>query len=193
MVGIGTRAIAMPFFAQRFIAMFCRRSTYMYRDTCPGGFGADRRNFSERISPREGFVSRRRVRPRSIGQKQNSDEGLSWWEARASQRFGLWSAHCFSSARASTVRVALGPFAQRPGPIAAGNRAGHHCLSKILMIGRVASGIYSITPSPAGGDVDIRRGAFGIALLRTAVGTGDFLAMFLIGLGMGAEVDIILT
>ena len=61
------------------------------------------------------------------------------------------------------------------------------------MIGRVASGyLLDRVFAPRVAMWIFGAAAFGIALLRTAAGTRlVFLAVFLIGLGMGAEVDII--
>ena len=195
MVGIGTGAIAMPFFAQRLIAMLGWRSTYMVIGILVLVVSVPIVAIFLKESPEErGLLPDGASVARNIGQKQNSDEGLSWWEARRSATFWVMVGALFLvGASVHGCVLHLAPLLSDQGLSPQGIALAITVLGTALMIGRVASGYlldHAFAPRVAMwifGAV-----AFGIALLRTAAGTRlVFLAVFLIGLGMGAEVDII--
>jgi predicted MFS family arabinose efflux permease len=131
---------------------------------------------------------------RNVGQKQNSEEGLNWWEARRSATFWLMvSALFLVGASVHGCVVHLAPLLSDQGLTPQRVALAITVLGTALMIGRVASGyLLDRVFAPRVAMWIFGAVAFGIALLRTAAGTRlVFLAVFLIGLGMGAEVDII--
>ena len=120
MLGIGTGAILMPAFAQRLIAMLGWRSTYMVIGMLVLVVSVPIVAFFLKESPEErGLLPDGASVARNIGQKQNSEEGLSWWEARRSATFWLMvSALFLVGASVHGCVLAPCPPAQRPGPIA---------------------------------------------------------------------------
>ena len=195
MVGIGTGAIAMPFFAQRLIAMLGWRSTYMVIGILVLVVSVPIVAIFLKESPEErGLLPDGASVARNIGQKQNSDEGLSWWEARRSATFWLMVGALFLvGASVHGCVLHLAPLLSDQGLSPQGIALAITVLGTALMIGRVASGyLLDHAFAPRVAMWIFGAAAFGIALLRTAAGTRlVFLAVFLIGLGMGAEVDII--
>ena len=163
MVGIGSGAILMPAFAQRLIAMLGWRSTYMVIGLLVIVVSVPIVALFLKESPEEsGLLPDDASVARSGAQKQNSEEGLSWREARHSAKFGSWSAQCFSSASASTGVCCILPPCSATRPIATANRAGHHCSGKLPNDRQ--SGVWVFAGSllcPASGDEHIRRCPWG--------------------------------
>jgi MFS family permease len=195
MVGIGSGAILMPAFAQRLIAMLGWRSTYMVIGLLVIVVSVPIVALFLKESPEErGLLPDGAPVARSGAQKQNSEEGLSWREARHSAKFWLMVGAVFLvgvSVHGCVLHLAplLSDQGQSPKRIALAITV----LGSSLMIGRVASG-YLLDRFYAPRVAMSIFGAvpLGIVLLRAAAGTPlVFLAVFLIGLGMGAEVDII--
>ena len=195
MLGIGTGAILMPAFAQRLIAMLGWRSTYMVIGMLVLVVSVPIVAFFLKESPEErGLLPDGVSVARNIGQKQNSEEGLSWWEARRSATFWLMvSALFLVGASVHGCVLHLAPLLSDQGLSPQQVALAITVLGTALMIGRVASGyLLDRVFAPRVAMWIFGAVAFGIALLRTAAGTRlVFLAVFLIGLGMGAEVDII--
>jgi MFS family permease len=195
MLGIGTGAILMPAFAQRLIAMLGWRSTYMVIGMLVLVVSVPIVAFFLKESPEERGLQPDGVSvARNIGQKQNSEEGLSWWEARRSATFWLMvSALFLVGASVHGCVLHLAPLLSDQGLSPQGVALAITVLGTALMIGRVASGyLLDRAFAPRVAMWIFSAVAFGITLLRTAAGTRMvFLAVFLIGLGMGAEVDII--
>jgi len=195
MLGIGTGAILMPAFAQRLIAMLGWRSTYMVIGMLVLVVSVPIVAFVLKESPEErGLLPDGASVARNIGQKQNSEEGLSWWEARRSATFWLMvSALFLIGASVHGCVLHLAPLLSDQGLSPQQVALAITVLGTALMIGRVASGyLLDRVFAPRVAMWIFGAVAFGIALLRTAAGTRlVFLAVFLIGLGMGAEVDII--
>jgi MFS family permease len=195
MVGIGTGAIVMPSFAQRLIATLGWRSTYMVIGIFVLVVSVPIVAFFLKESPEErGSLPDGASIARNIGPKQNSEEGLSWWEARRSATFWLMvSALFLVGVSVHGCVLHLAPLLSDQGLSPQGVALAITVLGTALMIGRVASGyLLDRAFAPRVAMWIFGAVAFGIALLRTAAGTRlVFLAVFLIGLGMGAEVDII--
>ena len=195
MLGIGTGAILMPAFAQRLIAMLGWRSTYVVIGMLVLVVSVPIVAFFLKESPEErGLLPDGVSVARNVGQKQNSEEGLNWWEARRSATFWLMvSALFLVGASVHGCVVHLAPLLSDQGLTPQRVALAITVLGTALMIGRVASGyLLDRVFAPRVAMWIFGAVAFGIALLRTAAGTRlVFLAVFLIGLGMGAEVDII--
>jgi MFS family permease len=195
MLGIGTGAILMPFFAQRLIAMLGWRSTYMVIGMLVLVVSVPIVAFFLKESPKEsGLLPDGASVPRNIEQEQNSEEGLSWWEARRSATFWLMvSALFLVGASVHGCVLHLAPLLSDRGLSPQRVALAVTVLGTALMIGRVASGyLLDRVFAPRVAMWIFGAAAFGIALLQTAAGTRlVFLAVFLIGLGIGAEVDII--
>ena len=195
MLGIGTGAILMPAFAQRLIAMLGWRSTYVVIGMLVLLVSVPIVAFFLKESPEErGLLPDGVSVARNVGQKQNSEEGLNWWEARRSATFWLMvSALFLVGASVHGCVVHLAPLLSDQGLTPQRVALAITVLGTALMIGRVASGyLLDRVFAPRVAMWIFGAVAFGIALLRTAAGTRlVFLAVFLIGLGMGAEVDII--
>jgi MFS family permease len=195
MLGIGTGAILMPFFAQRLIARLGWRSTYMVIGMLVLVVSVPIVAFFLKESPEEsGLLPDGASVPRNIEQEQNSEEGLSWWEARRSATFWLMvSALFLVGASVHGCVLHLAPLLSDRGLSPQRVALAVTVLGTALMIGRVASGyLLDRVFAPRVAMWIFGAAAFGIALLQTAAGTRlVFLAVFLIGLGIGAEVDII--
>jgi MFS family permease len=195
MVGIGSGAILMPAFAQRLIGMLGWRSTYMVIGLLVILVSVPIVALFLKESPEErGLTPDGAPVARSGPQKQNSEQGLSWREARHSAKFWLMVGAVFLvgvSVHGCVLHLAplLSDEGQSPKRIALAITV----LGSSLMIGRVASGyLLDRFYAPRVAMSIFGAVSLGIVLLRAAAGTPlVFLAVFLIGLGMGAEVDII--
>jgi len=142
MVGIGSGAILMPAFAQRLIAMLGWRSTYMVIGLLVIVVSVPIVALFLKESPEEsGLLPDDASVARSGAQKQNSEEGLSWREARHSAKFWLMVGAVFLvgvSVHGCVLHLAplLGDQGLSPQQIALAITV----LGSSLMIGRVASG-----------------------------------------------------
>lgn len=195
MLGIGTGAILVPAFAQKFIAMVGWRSTYMLIGMLVLVVSVPIVAFFLKESPEEkGLLPDGASVVRNVAQKQNGEDGLSWEEARRSATFWLMvSAVFLVGASVHGCVLHLAPLLSDQGLLPQRVALAISVLGTALMIGRVASGyLLDRFFAPRVAMCIFAAVAFGIALLRIAAGTRQvFLAVFLIGLGMGAEVDII--
>jgi MFS family permease len=195
MVGIGSGAILMPALAQRLIAMIGWRSTYMVIGLLVLVIPIPIVAFFLKESPEEmGLLPDGASVARNVAQKQNSEAGLSWREARRSAAFWLMVGAVFligTSVHGCVLHLA--PLLSDQGLSPQRVALAITVLGSALMIGRVASGyLLDRFFAPRVAMCIFGAVGFGIVLLRTAAGTRlVFLAVFLIGLGMGAEVDII--
>lgn len=195
MIGIGSGAIVIPAFAQRLIAMLGWRSTYMVIGTLVLVVSVPIVAFFLKESPEEmGLLPDGAPVARNVAQEQNSKEGISWREARRSATFWLMvSAVFLIGASVHGCVLHLAPLLSDRGLSPQRVALAITVLGSALMIGRVASGyLLDRFFAPRVAMCIFGAAAIGIVLLRTAAGTRlVFLAVFLIGLGMGAEVDII--
>jgi MFS family permease len=195
MVGIGSGAILMPAFVQRLIAMLGWRSTYMVIGLLVIVVSVPIVALFLKESPEErGLLPDGAPVARSGAQKQNSEEGLSWREARHSAKFWLMVGAVFLvGVSVHGCVLHLAPLLSDRGLSPQRIALAITVLGSSLMIGRVASGYFlDRFFAPRVAMSIFGAVSFGIVLLRAAAGTPlVFLAVFLIGLGMGAEVDII--
>lgn len=195
MLGIGSGAIVMPILAQRLIAMLGWRSTY----TIIGLFVLVVSMPSVAVflkeSPEEiGLLSDGAIVAPHATEKQSSEEGMTWRDARCNRAFWLMvGAFVLVGASVHGCVIHLVPMLSDQG--VASNRVAlaTSFLGSALLIGRVCSGyLLDRFFAPRVAMCLFGAAACGIALLRTGAESGLlFPAVFLIGLGMGAEVDII--
>ena len=195
MFGIGSGAILMPALAQRLIAMVGWRSTFMVIGLLVLVISVPIVAFFLKESPEEvGLLPDGAITAQQAVEKQYGEEGMAWRDARYSRAFLLMvGAIVLAGASAHACVLHLVPLLSDQG--VSSNRAAlaTSFLGSALLIGRVGSG-YLLDRFFAPGVAMCLFGAAacGIALLRTGAASGLlFLAVFLIGLGMGAEVDII--
>lgn len=195
MVGIGSGAILMPPLAQRLIAMLGWRSTYMVIGLLVLVVSVPIVAFFLKESPEEmGLLPDGASLARKAAEKQNSEGGLTWWDARRSATFWLLvGAVVLVGASVHGCVLHLAPMLSDQGVLPQRVSVAFLFLGSALMIGRVVSGyLLDRFFAPRVALCIFGAAACGIVLLRTAAGTRlVFLAVFLIGLGMGAEVDII--
>ncbi len=195
MFGIGSGAILMPALAQSLIAMLGWRSTYMVFGLLVLAVAMPAVGFFLRESPQEmGLLPDGAITAQQTAEKQSSEPGFTWREARSSATF--W----FTVGAVSLVGASVHGCVLHLAPLLSDKGVSPHrvalaisFLGSALLIGRVLSG-YLLDRFFAPGVAMCIFGATGcgIVLLRTAAATElVFLAVFLIGLGMGAEVDII--
>jgi MFS family permease len=193
--GIGSGAILMPALAQRLIALLGWRSTYTVMGLLVLIVSLPVVGLFLKESPEEmGLLPDGASLARKVAQKQNSEEGLTWRDARRSSIFWLMVGAVFLvGASVHGCVLHLAPMLSDQG--VSPHRVGLAItfLGSALMIGRVVSGyLLDRFFAPRVAMCIFGAAACGIVLLRTATGTWlVFLAVFLIGLGMGAEVDIV--
>ena len=193
MFGIGSGAILMPALAQRLIALLGWRSTYTVMGLLVLAVSLPVVGLFLKQSPEElGLLPDGAYR--KAAQKQNSEEGLTWRDARRSATFWLMVGAVFLvGASVHGCVLHLAPMLSDQGVSPHRVAVAISFLGSALMIGRVVSGyLLDRFFAPRVAICIFGAAACGIVLLRTAAGTRlVFLAVFLIGLGMGAEVDII--
>jgi MFS family permease len=195
MFGIGSGAILMPVLAQRLIAMLGWRSTFMVVGLLVLVVSVPIVAFFLKESPEEmGLLPDGAITARQAAKKQNSEEGMAWRNARRSKAFWLMvGAIVLVGASVHGCVLHLVPLLSDQGVSSSRVALAISILGSALMIGRVGSGyLLDRFFAPRVAMCLFGAAACGIALLRTGTSSGLlFPAMFLIGLGMGAEVDII--
>jgi MFS family permease len=194
MFGIGAGAILMPALAQKLIAMFGWRATYLVIGLLILMVSVPVVACFLKESPEEiGLLPDGAVAARSVPHEEDSEEGLTWRDARRSATFWLMVGAVFLiGASLHGCVVHLAPMLSDQGVSAQRVGLAISILGSALLIGRVGSG-YLLDRFFAPRVAMCIFGAVtcGIALLRIGAMSGlFFLAAFLIGLGMGAEVDI---
>jgi MFS family permease len=142
MVGIGSGAILMPALAQRLIAMLGWRSTYMVIGLLVLVVPIPIVAFFLKESPEEmGLLPDGASVARNVAQKQNSEAGLSWREARRSAAFWLMVGAVFLvGASVHGCVLHLAPLLSDQGLSPQRVALAITVLGSALMIGRVASG-----------------------------------------------------
>ena len=195
MFGIGSGAILMPALAQRLIAMLGWRSTYMVIGLLVLMVSVPVVAFFLKESPEEmGLLPDGAIATRQAAEKQNTGEGMAWREARGSKAFWLmvWAIFLVGAGVHGCV-VHLVPLLSDQGVSSNRVALATSFLGGALLIGRVGSGyLLDRFFAPRVAICLFGAAACGIALLRMGAASGlVLLAVFLIGLGMGAEVDII--
>ncbi len=195
MFGIGSGAILMPALAQRLIAMLGCRSTYMVIGLLVLVVSVPVVAFFLKESPEEmGLLPDGAIAARHAAERQNTREGLAWSDARRSKAFWLMVGAIFLvGASVHGCVVHLVPLLSDQGVSSNRVALATSLLGSALLIGRVGSGyLLDRFFAPHVALCLFGAAACGIALLRMGAASGlVLLAVFLIGLGMGSEVDII--
>jgi len=195
MFGIGSGAILMPALAQRLIAMLGWRSTYMVIGLLVLVVSVPVVAFFLKESPEEmGLLPDGAIAARPAAERQNTREGLAWSDARRSKAFWLMVGAIFLvGASVHGCVVHLVPLLSDQGVSSNRVALATSLLGSALLIGRVGSGyLLDRFFAPRVALCLFGAAACGIALLRMGAASGlVLLAVFLIGLGMGSEVDII--
>jgi MFS family permease len=195
MFGIGSGAILMPVLAQRLIAVLGWRSTFMVIGLFVLAVSVPIVAFFLKESPEEmGLLSDGENTTRQFAEKQGSLEGMAWRDARRSRAFWLMvGAIILVGASVHGCVLQLAPLLTDQGVSPNRVALAISLLGSALLIGRVGSGyLLDRFFAPRVAMCLFGAAACGIALLRTGAASGLlFLAVFLIGLGMGAEVDIV--
>jgi MFS family permease len=195
MFGIGSGAILMPVLAQRLIAMLGWRSTYTVFGLLVLVVSVPIVAFFLKDSPKEmGLLPDGAITARQAAEKQNSEGGLTWRDARRTATFWLMVGAIFLvGASVHGCVLHLAPLLSDRGVSPQRAALAISFTGSAILIGRVGSGyLLDRFFAPRVAMCLFGAAACGIALLRTGAVSGlVFLAAFLIGLGMGAEVDII--
>jgi MFS family permease len=195
MFGIGSGAILMPALAQRLIAMLGWRSTYMVIGLLVLVVSVPVVAFFLKESPEEmGLLPDGVIGARQAAERQTPREGLAWSDARRSKAFWLMVGAIFLvGASVHGCVVHLVPLLSDQGVSSNRVALATSLLGSALLIGRVGSGyLLDRFFAPRVALCLFGAAACGIALLRMGAASGlVLLAVFLIGLGMGSEVDII--
>ena len=193
--GIGSGAILMPALAQRLIVLLGWRSTYTIMGLLVLAVSLPVVGLFLKESPEEmGLLPDGAPVARDVAQKHNSEEGLTWQQARRTATFWLMVGAVFLvGASVHGCVLHLAPMLSDQGVSPQRVALAITVLGSALMIGRVVSGyLLDRFFAPRVAMCIFGAAACGIVLLRTAAATQlVFPAVFLIGLGMGAEVDII--
>lgn len=195
MFGIGSGAILMPALAQRLIAMLGWRSTYMVIGLLVLVVSLPVVAFFLKESPEEmGLLPDGAIAARQAAGRQNTQEGMAWSDARRSEAFWLMVGAIFLvGASVHGCVVHLVPMLSDQGVSSNRVALATSLLGGALLVGRVGSGyLLDRFFAPRVAMCLFGAAAGGIALLRMGPASGlVLLAVFLIGLGMGSEVDII--
>jgi len=193
--GIGCGAILMPALSQRLIVLLGWRYTYAIMGLLVLVVSLPVVGLFLKESPEEmGLLTDGATVAKNAAQKQNSEEGLTWREARRTATFWIMVGAVFLvGASVHGCVLHLAPMLSDQGVSPQRVALAITVLGSALMIGRVLSGyLLDRFFAPRVAMCIFGAAACGIVLLRAAAGTQlVFPAAFLIGLGMGAEVDII--
>ncbi len=195
MVGLGSGAIVMPSLAQHLIASLGWRAAYaaiglLVATLCVPAISI----FLKEVPETMGLTREGETASRSIAARRSEAFGVSWNDAFHDQTF--WTmviAFFLVGASVHGCVVHLAPMLTDRGGTSAHAALASSLLGLALLIGRVISG-YSMDRffAPRVAMTFFVGAAAGIATLwGGAVGATAYLAAFLVGLGMGAEVDII--
>jgi MFS family permease len=195
MFGIGSGAILMPALAQRLISILGWRSTYMVIGLLVLVVSVPVVAFFLKESPEEmGLLPDGAIAARPAADKQNTGEGMVWRDARRTKAFWLmFGAIVLVGASVHGCVLHLVPLLSDQGVSSNRVALATSFLGSALLTGRVGSGyLLDRFFAPRVAMCLFGAAACGIALLRMGAASGLVLpAVFLIGLGMGAEVDII--
>ena len=194
-IGLGLGAIFIPLLAQRLIATFGWRTAY-------ATLGGAALLISLPVvaaylldDPKQkGLQPDGRARKQSPEQDAKRDEGLSWHETRHHPTFWLMIAAFFLAGTSLIGCILhLPALLTDRGVSAQGAAVASSLVGVALMIGRIGTGyLLDRVFAPRLAMFFFGGAAVGIALLwLSSEGKIALLAAFLLGLGMGAEVDII--
>jgi len=195
MFGLGSGAIVVPSLAQRLISILGWRGAYaviglLVAVVCVPVVGIFLRESPEKM----GLLPDGEVPAQATVTSQRVAEGMTWQDARHGPTFWLMAAAFFLvGASVHGCVVHLVPMMTDRGITAERAALASSLLGGALLIGRVGSGYlldrffgpYVAMIFFAGAALDM------VLLWSTPTGGTAYLAAFLVGLGMGAEGDII--
>lgn len=195
MVGLGSGAIIIPFLAQRLIATLGWSGAYasigllvlVVSVTIVGLFLKER-------PEKMGYLPDGAITARSPTANDPSGEGVAWCEAWHDQTFWIMiGAFFLIGASVHGCVVHLAPMLTDRGITAERAALASSLLGGALLVGRVGSGyLLDRFFAPHVAMLFFGGAALGIGLLSSgAAGGPAYVGAFLVGLGMGAEVDII--
>jgi MFS family permease len=195
MFGLGSGAIIMPSLAQRLIAIFGWRGAYaaiglLVLVICLPAVGLFLKETPEEI----GYLSDGVIAAQPTITKHLSVNGVAWRDARYDYTFWIMvSAFFLMGTSVQGCIVHLVPMLTDRGITPDRAALGSSLLGGAILIGRVVTGyLLDRFFAPRVAMFFFSAPALGIALLWSgAENDAPFLAALLIGLGVGAEVDII--
>ncbi len=199
MLGIGLGAILVPFAAQRLIAMFGWRAAYA---VCGGAVlvialpmaAAFLRNDPKDIGLLPDGVAETNANPQRAAAERNAEEGLSWRETWHASTFWLLVTSFFlAGASVHACVLHMPALLMDRGVSAAEAAAASSVIGIAVVIARVGTGyLLDHFFAPRLAALFFFAAAVGIGVLMFgASGKIALGAAFLIGMGMGAEGDII--
>jgi MFS family permease len=195
MLGIGAGAILMPALAQRLIATLGWRSTYTIIGLSVLAVSIPAVAVFLKESPEEiGLMPDGAIDATQATKKQNSEEGMTWRDARCHKAFWLMVGAIFLvGASVHGCVIHLVPMLSDQGVPSNRVALATSFLGSAVLIGRVGTGyLLDRFFAPRLAMCLFGAAACGIALLHTGAESGLLCpAVLVIGLGMGAEVDII--
>lgn len=195
MFGLGSGAIIMPLLAQRLIATLGWRGAYASLGLLVLVVSVPIVGLFLRETPEKmGYLPDGAFVTRSPAVNGPSGEGVAWRETLHDQAFWIMiSAFFLVGASVHGCVVHLAPMLTDRGVTAEHAAAAISLLGGALLIGRVGSGyLLDRLFAPRVAMLFSGGAALGIGLLWTgAAGGSAYVGAFLVGLGMGAEVDVI--
>ena len=195
MFGLGTGAMIMPSVAQRLIAMFGWRLAYVAYGLTVLLISAPIVGLFLRERPEKmGLLPDGAVYIRTAKPDEGIRPGLSWREARHGRTFWIMvCAFCLSGASVQGCVVHMSAMLTDRGSTAQTAALASSVLGGALLIGRVGSGyLLDRLFAPLVAAFFFGVAAVGIVLLGISTASQvAFVAAFLIGLGVGAEADLI--
>lgn len=195
MVGLATGAILMPPIAQRLITALGWRSAYAAFSILSLAVSIPLVALFLRDSPHEiGFLPDGGVDPLLPSEKRPEKQGLIWPEARSTATFWLMlSAFAMVGASVHACVIHLPSLLTDRGISAETAALASSAFGIALLLGRVGSGyILDLVFAPYVAMFFFIGVACGLFLLWSgAGGAAAFLGAFLVGMGMGAEGDLI--
>jgi MFS family permease len=195
MFGLGTGAMIMPSVAQRLIAMFGWRLAYVAYGLAVLLISVPIVGVFLRERPEKmGLLPDGAAHIRTAKPDEHIRPGLSWREARHGRTFWIMAcAFCLSGASVQGCVVHMSAMLTDRGSTAQTAALASSVLGAALLIGRVGSGyLLDRLFAPLVAAFFFCVAAIGIALLGISTAPlVAFVAAFLIGLGVGAEADLI--
>ena len=195
MFGLGSGAIVLPYLAQRLIAIVGWRGAYasiglLVVVVCVPVVGLCLKETPEEM----GLLPDAEITAHVTATRQPSSEGVAWYDAWHDPAFWIMiGAFFLVGVSVHGCVVHLAPMLTDRGITPERAALASSLLGGALLIGRVGSGIrLDRFFAPRVAMFFFGGAALGMVLLWSgAAGVTAYLAAFLIGLGMGAEVDII--
>ena len=195
MFGLGSGAIVMPFLAQRLIATLGWRGTYASMGLLVLVVSVPIVGLFLKETPEKmGYLPDGAITARLPAVNGPSSEGVAWRDTWHDQAFWIMiSAFFLIGASVHGCVVHLAPMLTDRGITAERAAVATSLVGGALLIGRVGSGyLLDRLFAPRVAMLFSGGAALGIGLLLSEAARGPaYVGAFLVGLGMGAEVDII--